>query len=71
VTERVGGCRRPQRTDSNLEAECGRVGAHQLVDTVRRNRLSSRPVVLLRTGIALSAAGRIQKFVNTRIGVRM
>ena len=39
VIERVGGGRRAQRMRADLEAERGRVGAHQLVDAVRRDRL--------------------------------
>ena len=39
VIERVGGGRRAQRMRADLEPELRRVGAHQLIDAVRRDRL--------------------------------
>src|SRR4051812_23882107 len=39
MIERVGGSGRTQRMRADLEAERSRVGAHQLVNAVRRNRL--------------------------------
>ena len=39
VIERIGGGGRAQRMRADLKTERGRVGAHQLVNAIRRNRL--------------------------------
>jgi hypothetical protein len=74
VIERVRGGGRAQRMGADLEAERGRIGAHQPVDAVGRDRpiqLASA-VVAQRAeqgaGIVLAVPGRLKVFVNKCMG---
>jgi hypothetical protein len=76
VVERVGGGRRPKRVGANLEAEIGRIAAHDLVDGIGRKRLleAAGTVVLARTeqGAALVRAvpGGLKVIVDELVRAR-
>ena len=77
VIERVGGSGRAQRMRADLKTERGRVGAHQLVNTVRRDRLveptggvvANRPEQ--RAAIVLAVSGGFKIFMNERMSAGM
>src|SRR4051794_8858314 len=77
VIERVGGGGRAPRGRANLKTERGRVGAHQLVNAVRRDRLvePAGDVVAKRSeqraGIVLAVSGGFKIFMDERIGAGM
>ena len=77
MVERVGGGRRAQRMRADLETELRRIGAHQLVDAVRRDRLvepagavvADRPEQ--RAVFVGAVAGGVEVIVDERVGAGM
>ncbi len=77
MIERIGGGRRAQRMSADLEPELRRVGPHQPVNSVRRDRSFKLAGAIVadrteqRAAFISAVTGRVEVVVDKPVGPRM